>query len=253
MTKSPICSNIRLNLRGVFMKRFLVVLFAFLFGLQAYAEVIEVETIGDMKTFWDRTGKYEQKILDIGPKLLNANKINKRIAFQMIRQNNIINAHARYDNKTVYLYYGIIPYIDNDDELAFVLGHEMTHALDAYGGFFKWTDMWLNSKEYEIKADLQGIDFMAKAGYNPVAAITFANKSMPEDYWDVWLLTSHPKTSKRLMNMYKYIYKKYPWALQSEMTHNVNYENFTYSAEKEIKLYQQHDKERNIDRPTEDL
>lgn len=228
------------------MKKILILCGLLLIGLSACADVMEVETIGDMKTFWDRTGKYEQKVLEVGTKIINANRIDKRIAIQTIRENKTINAHSYALDKTVYVYYGILPYIDNDDELAFIMSHEMTHTLDQYGGFFKWTDMWLNSKSYETKADLNGIDLMVKAGYNPVAAITCANKWMGERYWDGSLLSSHPKTSKRLIDMYKYIYVKYPWALESDMVHNVNYENFTYSSEKEINLFIQHQKERSM-------
>ena len=228
------------------MKKCLVVLVLLFIGLGVYADVMELETIGDMKHFWDSLGKREQKVLEVGTKILNANKLDKRIAIQTIRENKTVNAYTRYRDKTVCVYYGILPYLDNDDELAALMGHEMGHAIDAYGGFFKWTDMWLNSKSYETKADLVGIDLMAKAGYNPIAAITMANKWQPEAYWDFWLFTTHPKTSRRLMDMYKYIYIKYPWALDTDMVHNVNYENFTYSSQKEINLFLQHEKERSI-------
>jgi predicted Zn-dependent protease len=228
------------------MKKFLIVLGLFFIGLGAYADIMEFETLGDMKHFWDSLGRREQKVLDVGTKILNANKIDKRIAIQTIRDNKTVNAYASFRDKTVYIYYGILPYLDNDDELAALIGHEMGHAIDAYGGFFKWTDMWLNSKSYETKADLVGIDLMVKAGYNPIAAITCANKWMGEDYWDFWVFTTHPKTSRRLVDMYKYIYVKYPWALDTDMVHNVNYENFTYSSQKEINLFLQHQKERSI-------
>lgn len=235
------------------MKKFLILLGLLFIGLSVKADVLEVETIGDMNTFWERTGKYEQKVLEVGTKILHENKINKRVAFQMIRNHNTINACARYDNKVVYVYYGIIPYIDNDDELAALLGHEIAHSLDQYGGFFKWADMRLNSKEYEHKADLVGIDLMVKAGYNPIAAICMANKWMSEDYWDFWVFTTHPKTSKRLIAMYKYIYRKYPWALKTDMVHNVNYENFTYFSKKEINVFLQSEKERAERQHREDL
>jgi len=235
------------------MKKFLSLLILLFIGLSAHAEIIQIETNVNMTNFWEKTGRYEEKVLDVGTKIINANKIDKRIAIQTDRHLRIINAITRYQDKTVVIYYGILPYMDNDDELAYVLGHEMGHALDAYGGFFKWLDMGLNSKEYEFKADLIGIDLMAKAGYNPVAAITCANKWMPEDYWDFGVFTTHPKTSRRLMEMYKYIYRKYPWALKTDMVHNVNYENFTYSSQKEINLFLQKEKERAESQHREDL
>lgn len=235
------------------MKKFLVVLGLLCIGLQAGADVMEVENVGDMKSFWDQNGKYEQKVLDVGTKIINVNKLDKRIPIQLNRDTKTINACSYRTHKTVVIYYGILPYIDNDDELAYVLSHETAHSLDAYGGFFKWINMTLNSKEYEHKADLIGIDLMAKAGYNPIAAITCANKWMGEDYWDFWIFTTHPKTSKRLMEMYKYIYIKYPWALKTDMAKNVNFENFLYSSKNEREDFLQHQKEKNLSKNQEDL
>lgn len=235
------------------MKRLLVILGLLLVGIRVQADVIEVETIGDVKGFWEQNGKYEQKVLDIGTKIIHANKLDKRIPIQLNNSNKVINAHAALNDKVVTVYYGLLPYIDSDDELAFILGHEMCHAVDAYDGPLKWVAMTFNSKEYENKADLIGIDLMVKAGYNPVAAITCANKWMGESYWDTWIFTSHPKTSSRLMNMYKYIYVKYPWALKTDMVHNVNYENFTYSSKNEINQFLQHQKQKTLKQNAEDL
>lgn len=236
------------------MKKILFTLILFIFSsLSSYADVVEMEQVTDMKTFWDSNGKKEQKVLEVGAKIINANKLDKRIPINLSSNTKIINACSHLSNKTVVIYYGILPYFDNDDELASVLGHEMAHSLDAYGGFFKWVNMKFNSKEYEHKADLVGIDLMVKAGYNPIAAISCANKWMPESYWDFGVLTSHPKTSKRLMAMYKHIYVKYPWALKSDMVHNVNYENFTYACKKDINAFLQHEKERSDKQHLEDL
>src|SRR5574344_1219839 len=231
------------------MKKVLVFIFIFLFtSVNVFADETEIFDVSSlsMQNFWERNGKYEQKILDVGTKILNANKIDKRVAIQANRNLKTINAMTSLSDKTVIVYFGILPYIDNDDELAYIMSHEIAHALDAYGGPLKWATMAFNSKSYETKADLIGIDLMVKAGYNPIAAITMANKSFPEDYWDIWIFTTHPKTSVRLMDMYKYIYVKYPWALKSEMTNNINYQNFLNSSAKEIKEFLQHEQERKI-------
>lgn len=235
------------------MKKSLILWVIFLCGLSVNADVVEVETVGDMKNFWEHNGKYEQKVLDVGTKIINANKLDKRIPIQLNRNRNIINACSYYQHKTIVIYYGILPYFDNDDELAYVLSHEMAHSLDAYGGFFKWVHMSFNSKQYEYKADLIGIDMMTRAGYNPIAAITCANKWMPEDYWGFGILASHPKTSKRLFEMYKYIYVKYPWALKTDMVHNVNFENFIYASKKDVNEFMQYQKQRSLKQNSEDL
>ncbi|MDD3436654.1 MAG: M48 family metalloprotease [Candidatus Gastranaerophilales bacterium] len=234
------------------MKKFLV-LFILLFGLTAQADVMEVEQISDMPHFWEQNGRPEQKVLEVGAKIINANKLDKRIPINLDRNSKIINAFSSMPRKTVTIYYGILPYFDNDDELAYVLSHEMAHSLDAYGGPFKWIKMVYNSKEYEFKADLIGIDLMVKAGYNPIAAICTANKWMGESYWDFWIFTTHPKTSRRLLKMYEYIYVKYPWALKTDMVKNLNYQNFLYSSQKEVNAFLQHQKERSSKQKTEDI
>lgn len=227
------------------MKKFLVLLCLFCISTRVYAESFESDQPNDMAHFWEHNGRYEQKVLDVSSKLINANKLDKRVAVYVKREQKIINANAHYMDKSVYIYTGILPYFDNDDELASVIGHEIAHCLDYYDGPLKLISMQLNSKEYESKADLVGIDMMVKAGYNPIAAICAMNKISGESVWDSWFLTSHPKGSFRLVNMYKYIYRKYPSFLNSEMVHNVNFENFMYASQKEINEFKQQEKIRS--------
>ena len=188
-----------------------------------------------MDTLWNRTGKYEEKVITIGSKLLYDNNINKRVPFVVDRSKEL-NARSSLCYKVVSINKGLLPYIDNDDEMAFIIGHEIAHSLDAYGGYFKWIAMNFRSKHYEYKSDLASIDLMVKSGYNPVAAITCANKWMPEEQYD--LFSTHPKTSKRLMEIYKYISVNYPWALKSSMTSNIHYINFKRSMDRDIKDFE---------------
>lgn len=228
---------------GYCMKKFLVVLGLLAMGSVVHAEFDDYESNVSMANFWDKNGKSVQKINEVGTKIINANCLSKRIPIQMVIKPNVINASCALWNKTVHIYSGLLPYIDNDDELAYIMGHEMAHSLDAYDGPLKWIEISCNLRAYEYKADLIGIDLMVKAGYNPIAAITCANKWMGEDPFDLFM--THPKASKRLMAMYKYIYVKYPWAMKTDMVHNVSYENFVYSSQKEINAFQQKQKERD--------
>jgi len=236
------------------MKRFLIILVLFLVGNLANAEFIEMETNVNMANYWEKNGKDVQKIMEVGTKIINANKLDKRVPIKMERTPKVINASSTFWDKTVSISSGILPYMDNDDEMASILGHEIAHSLDSYEGFFKWVVMIFNLREYEYKADLVGIDLMVKAGYNPIAAICTANKWMGEEPLDLFF--THPRASKRLMAMYKYIYVKYPWALKTDMIHNVNYENFLYASQKEINAFQLKQKERdcrNKSKSVEDL
>ena len=46
--------------------------------------------------------------------------------------------------------------------------------------------MGLNSKKYEEKADKRAVDYMVKAGYNPVAYITVGNKIFNRERYDIF-------------------------------------------------------------------
>lgn len=223
------------------MKKILVILGVLLVCNCAYADMLEVFNYSDMnmKNFWEQNGKYEQKVLDVGTKIINSNNLNKRIVIRLVNNTKTINAYASFTQKSVNIYSGILPYFENDDELAAVMAHEMGHCLDFYeGGFSRWLiTMQVNKKEYEYKADLVGIDLMVKAGYNPIAYITMSNKALDESFWDDFFFWSHPKGSKRALAAYKYIYTKYPWALNSDMIHNVNYQNFVHYSQKDINKF----------------
>ena len=227
------------------MKKILVVLMALMLGTGAFAETLYFETDVNMKNYWEKNGKDEQKVMTVAQKILYANKINKRIPLEVKRNTTTINATSNPYYKTVTMYTGMLPYFDNDDELAYVLSHEIAHSIDSYGGAIKLVAMNVNSKSYEMKADLKGIDYMVTAGYNPVAAIIMGTKLFQEPIWDWGFTSTHPKGSKRVMAMYKYIYKKYPQYLTSEMTKNIVYQNFLLAMDKEIKAFHAKEKSRN--------
>ncbi len=222
------------------MKRLLFIFTLLFIGLASQANEIIVSGV-TTENIWQKLGTREQKLNIVGAKLLNANKINKRVVFN-VNSSTSVNAFAAYSNKTVSVNKGTFNYIDNDDELAAILAHEIAHTIDYYGGFGKAITMTFNSKSYEHKADLLAIDYMVNAGYNPIAMITVMNKIGGESVWDWGIFWSHPKTSSRLMKDYEYIYVKYPKYLTSDMTKNINYVNWTYTAQKDINKFEQKEK-----------
>lgn len=227
------------------MKKLLVLLGVMLIGTCSMAEEVYVIRGVNFGNFWKKKGIDEEKVLSVGQKIMLDNKIPKRIPI-FVANNKSVNASSNLYDKTVTINSGTFLYIDNDDELAFVLSHEIAHSVDAYGGMIKYMAMKSNSKKYEQKADLNGIDYMVKAGYDPIAAITMGNKIFGEPIWDWGCTYLHPKGSKRLIEMYKYIYVKYPQYLNSPLTQTASYKNFQYSMSKDILEFQQKQKKRRM-------
>lgn len=228
------------------MKKFLVLLGVLLIGMCSFAEEVYVIRGVNFGNFWKKKGIDEEKVLDVGHKILISNKIPRRVPIIVNSSPKELNANSSPYTKIVTIYSGMFLYIDNDDELAFILSHEIAHSVEAYGGMIKYLAMQANSKKYEQKADLNGIDYMVKAGYDPIAAITISNKIFEEPVWDWGFTSSHPKGSKRLFDMYKYIYVKYPQYLNSPYTQTPSYKNFVYSMNKDIKEFQQKQKRRQL-------
>ena len=173
------------------MKKTIVILGALLIGSCAMAEdVLLIKNI-TLNNFWDKKGLSEEKVLNVGNKILVDNKIPRRIPIFVINDSKVLNATSNAYDKKVSIYTPMFLYIDNDDELAFILSHEIAHSVEAYGGMMKYISMTSNAKKYELKADLNGIDYMVKSGYDPIAAITIMNKIAGEPVWDWGFMSTH--------------------------------------------------------------
>lgn len=174
---------------------------------------------------WDSAAAIK-RVNTIGTKILTANNIQQPIEFKVSDQEDI-NAYANLE-KEVYVYKGLLQYVDNDTELAAVISHEIGHILNGHcakqGVLNTGIQVLANkasekvngtavavaqqltvskiSRTDEFEADLTGVDIMSKAGYNPLAMISVLNK-ICGNYIDI--LQTHPSGEKRLMNIYNYV------------------------------------------------
>ena len=91
---------------------------------------------------------------------------------------------------------------------------------------------------YEIQKDKRAVDYLVKAGYNPLAYIVVANKIFDQPRYE-WI-SSHPTGSNRLATVYEYIYTKYPqYLVHNAYKDNIYYQNFLLtSRENRAKLEQ---------------
>lgn len=177
-----------------------------------------------------RDGQYQKKVMEMGFGILNANRIDKRVVFRF-EKSKYPNAYA-YTDKSVVILSPLMPYMEDDNELAGILSHEIQHAIDFHEGYWRTVAMQWAPKKYEEKADKKAVDYMVKAGYDPVGLIVALNKfggQMNSEF-----MATHPLTSRRLAYLYEYIYQKYPaYLADNQYRNNIYYQNFLLTSKKD--------------------
>ena len=179
-----------------------------------------------------RDGQYQKKVMEMGFGILNANRIDKRFIFRYEKDKQP-NAYACGPDKSAVILSGLMPYMDDDSEIAGILCHEISHNIDWYQGVWRIIAMKWTPKKYEEKADKKAVDYMVNAGYDPVALIVVLNKVGGQTNRD-WFWETHPLTSKRLAYIYEYIYQKYPaYLADNQYKTNLYYQNFLLTSRKD--------------------
>ncbi len=154
----------------------------------------------------------------------------------VVLNNGVPNAWALPGGK-IAVNRGLLVALDNEAELAAVLGHEVVHAAARHGaksmergvllqGVLLATSIGASNSEYgnyivggaqlgtqlltqkygrtaELESDYYGIQYMAEAGYDPQAAITLQEKFVKfseghEQGWLDGLFASHPPSAERV-------------------------------------------------------
>jgi predicted Zn-dependent protease len=175
------------------------------------------------------------RIRQIGDKIAN---VSGRDDFQWefnVIESEQVNAFCLPGGK-VFFYTGILNMMDNDDQIAAVMGHEIAHALarhgaermsiqmvsqaggqilgavlevpaqyqglyeQAYGVGSNVAVMLPFSRSHEHEADQIGVYLMWKAGYNPDAAVVFWEKmqSASQGKSVPEFLSTHPSDQSRI-------------------------------------------------------
>lgn len=220
------------------MKRFIFALFLMLgLGFCQGAFAYQMEVVSN-----ESAAKVQNQISRIGFRILNANSIDKRMVFYF-DSNKTINAYTYPRDRRIVMLRGLYNMLGSEDEVAAVLSHEISHAIDSYDGIFRGYFSSLatamNPKKYEYKSDKRAVDYMVKAGYHPAAMIVMMNKALPQERYD-WYGT-HPLTSRRMMEVYAYIYKKYPeYLVNNPFEKDVYYQNFLLNSKNNREKFQKH-------------
>jgi len=215
------------------LKKF-ILLFILLFLFPIYTFAMDESTLIQEQSI-------QQRIDNIGFKILNSNKIEYRVVFVCTEQAKKakLKVEKSLTDRQVVLYQNDYKFIDNDDEMAAFLSRGILYAMKSYRGAFNGylsaLQIKASPKKFEVVADKRAVDFMVKAGYNPLGLITFIQKSEPQKRFDK--ISTKNLASKRTAIIYEYIYTKYPYFLQNnEYLTNEHYQNFLLTSENNRQL-----------------
>ncbi len=180
---------------------------------------------------------WQDYVTEIGERLLAASGYAGDDYTFTVVDNSQVNASATQDGY-IFIHRGLIAFCRSEDELAGVIGHEIGHVvgrhvqrskgLNRLGGLLGWlgvigtnsfamkdlgdtltaTAVTREAREYELEADGYGAEFLARAGYDPLAMISvihvlkdqelFAKSVMQRPSVYHGIFGSHPRNDKRL-------------------------------------------------------
>ena len=211
-------------------------------GEKLYNEFVETGQI-----YGDES--WQAYVRRLGEKLLAQSKdAGDRYHFHVL-DNSVVNAFATGD-RYIFINRGLIAFLRSEDELAAVLGHEIGHVvarhtrrqrtanvlgkgvglvaaiLTGRGELFDVSNAATNAyvsgygREMELEADRLGGEYLARAGYNPLALIEvvqvlkdqelFAKRIERKPATYHGLFASHPKNDKRLHDAVAYAQRLLP-------------------------------------------
>ena len=189
------------------------------------------------------------KIDNIGMNLIQSNNIDKRFtfnftgigqqgAYSVLLDTSYSNDLNLHNNRTISVYFSDYAKMTSNDEIAALIAHDIAQGVHSYTGVLNGQFMFTKNgacpfnyiaKKNEMEFDKTSVDYLVKAGYNPVAIITMLDKTGAE--WRGTFWGRHNKTEKRINAVYEYIKIKYPKYLNSNnFTNSVHYKNVINQA-----------------------
>jgi predicted Zn-dependent protease len=201
-------------------------------GVSAYQEVLAQNRISTSPAEVDPLRRVGRRIAS------TVNEPDFQWEFSTIVDDKTMNAFCLPGGKIAF-YTGIFPVLEDEAGMAFVMGHEVGHALMHHGAERMSQDMVAGgaaamvgaalgakdpmhsqaamaafgvatqvgvllpySREHESEADRVGLELMAKAGYDPRASVRVWRKmsQMSKDQPPEWLST-HPSHESRIADL----------------------------------------------------
>ena len=201
-----------------------------------------VKELEETEGFYDDE-RWQQYVTAIGERLLaHSPDRGKKYHFYVL-DGAILNAMAMPESH-IFVSRGLIAYVRSEDELASVIGHEIAHITAHHVRKKRLTDLLGKSvgflsymatgrgelnqlanrvssaltsgygRDMELEADHLGAEYMAKAGYDPMAVLDMLHVLKDQDLFNRGvagksggyhgLFASHPKQDKRLHDAVAY-------------------------------------------------
>lgn len=170
------------------------------------------------------------RVAPVGAQIVKANSLPSTIQFKVV--NGAADNSSATTTNTIQVSSTDLSYTGNDNEVAYVVAHELGGIIaDNVGkkkvrSFFKnlftrnlssdnvistaMNSEYVTNKEntkYNKDADIMGIDLMINGGYNPLAGIVVLTK-MPGSTLEI--LQGKPANSERAMYIYDYLTYNFP-------------------------------------------
>lgn len=168
----------------------------------------------------------------IGKNITKANGMSSNVTFKVTDNENMNSDVSVTD--TVYIYNQDLKYVENDNELAAVIAHEIGHLVNGHNAktsilnnaissinpttttegaattvsLLKTISSNKVSKENEKEADITAVDLLSTAKYNPLALISVVYKADIAKTGGI--LDENLSCEERIMNIYDYSNYNYP-------------------------------------------
>lgn len=172
-------------------------------------------------------------LYDIRNEILGSGKVVYKDEFEwrlrIIKDDTTLNAFCT-PGGYIYVYTGLIKYLDSKDQLAGVLGHEMAHADRRHTSRSMQTQYGVgtllsilvgddyatlqqiastiyllkNSRDHESEADEYSVNYLCPTPYNAAGAAGFFQKMINEGYTENQLasfFSTHPSPTNRVQNI----------------------------------------------------
>lgn len=190
------------------------------------------------------------RVSTVGAKIVKANSLPSTIKFKVVN-GAADNSNATSTN-TIKVSSTDLTYTGNDNEVAYVVAHEIGAVITDNIGKKKVRNLVKNAITSNLSsdnvisnamnsdyasnkattadnkaADIMGTDLMINGGYNPLAGVVVLTK-MPGSSWEI--LQGKPANSERAMYIYDYLTYNYPAKIKAGYACNEYRAFLTYAT-----------------------